>query len=244
MAEHPLQKRAKRLTAIEHLEELRTRLLVVLAVVGLFSVVAYFFSEPLLEFLTSPLRDLANAELYFHAPYEAFLARLKVALLAGFVAGSPALFAELWLFTASGLRRRERKLFFLLVSVSVVLFFLGAAFAFWVVVPAALKFLLNFQTYTLRPLLGIGSYFSFLTGMIVACGVLFDLPVILLGLVRSGILNREGLRRARKGVIVLAFLAAAILTPTPDPIGQIFLAVPLILLYEGCIGVSRWVEKR
>ncbi len=233
-----------RLSAFEHLEELRTRLLVILATVGFFSVAGYFFTEPLLEFLISPLRDLSNAELYFHAPYEAFLARLKVALLGGLVAGSPVLFAELWLFLAPGLRRRERKVVFLLIAISVLLFLLGAAFAFYVLVPMTLKFLLNFQTYSLRPLLGIDSYFSFLISVILACGIVFDLPVVLLGLVRGGVLSAQTLRGARKGVIVLVFIVAAILTPTPDPIGQVLLALPLIFLYEGCIGISRWVEKK
>jgi sec-independent protein translocase protein TatC len=212
--------------------------------VALFSVAAWFFSKPLLEFLMLPLRDTARAELYFHTPYEAFLAYLKISLLAGVLAASPLVFTQLWLFVAPGLYRKERRATFPLIVISSLLFLLGAAFAFWFLVPWGLRFLLSFQTDALRPLLGLGPYFSFLAGLILACGILFDLPVVLLGLVRQGIIRAESLARARKVALVLMLILAAILTPSPDPIGMLALAFPLIFLYEGCVWAAKWVEKK
>lgn len=229
---------------IEHLEELRRRLLVSLIAIGISSAAAYFFSSPLLDFLTIPLRRFTEATLYFHAPHEAFLAHLKVSFLVGLVASTPVLFTQLWLFIVPGLYRHERRLALPLILTSVFLFLLGAVFAFWVLVPMGLRFLLAFRTETLKPLLGIGPYFSFLIGMIIACGLVFDFPVIVLGLVRLGILSARRLETSRRAVIVLIFVLAAILTPSPDPVSQVLLAVPLLLLYEGCVGVARWVEKR
>lgn len=237
-------RRSKRLEFLQHLEELRLRLLVSLGAVTLFSVIAYFFSTPILDFLTFPLREISSAELYFHAPYEAFVTHLKVALLLGVLAASPILFAELWLFLAPGLHQKEKKVFLPLIFASALFFLGGAAFAFWVMVPFSLKFLLNFQTVSLQPLLGVNSYFSFLGGMIIAFGILFDLPVVVLGLVKGGILTQESLREARKIAFVLIFVLAAVLTPSPDPFGQLLLAVPLLLLYEACVFAAKWMGKK
>lgn len=215
-----------------------------LAAIFIFSFASYFFSKPLLEFLTLPLRQFGETALYFQSPYEAFLAHLKVSLLAGTLAAAPVFLIELWLFIAPGLHRREKKALFFLLSVSVLLFLIGAAFAFWILVPWGLRFFLGFQTYTLRPLLGIGPYFSFLAGMVLACGIAFDLPVVLLGLVGAGILKKEALRRSRKSVIVSLFILAAVLTPSTDPASQILLTLPLLLLYEACVLGAGWIEKR
>ena len=213
-----------------------------MAAIGIFSVAAWFFSKPLLEFLISPLRSRGNYTLYFHSPYEAFLTRLKVSLLAGILAASPVIFTELWLFVAPGLHRRERKTIFLLIFCSVLLFAVGAAFAYFLLVPWGLRFFLEFQTDSLRPLLSIDPYFSFLLGMVLACGIVFDLPVVVLGLVSAGILSASSLRKARKGVIVLAFVVAAVITPTTDPVAQTLLSLPLILLYEICVWVAQWMK--
>lgn len=233
-----------RLGFLDHLEELRWRLLASLAALGIFSVGAYFFSSPLLEFLTLPLRELREGELYFHAPYEAFLIRLQVSLGAGLVAASPVFLTELWIFLSPGLHRGEKRLVLSLLFISIFLFLAGAAFAFLVLVPFGLQFFLGFQTESLRPLLGIGPYLSFLLGTVLACGIVFDLPVVLLGLVEARVLSVETLRHSRKGVILLLFILAAVLTPSGDPASQILLALPLLLLYEGCVRVAGWRERR
>ena len=232
-----------RLTFLEHLEELRWRLWASLATIGIFSTAAYFFSKPLLNFLIHPLSQATGGNVYFHTPYEAFVVHLEVSLLAGILVASPVIFTELWLFLAPGFHRRERKVAILLTLFSVLLFLGGAAFAIWILIPWSLNFFLSFQTDTLRPLIGVGPYFSFLVWMVLISGVIFDLPVVVLGLVKAGILSQAALRKSRKGVIVSLFILAAVITPSGDPATQIFFTLPLILLYEVCVFVARWVEK-
>lgn len=229
---------------LDHLEELRRRLLICLAALVIFSGAGWFFSKILLEFLMCPLADLQETELYFHAPYDAFLVHFKTALLAGALFSSPVFFSELWLFLAPGLHREERKIVFPLILLSIFLFAAGAAFALWVLVPAGLRILLAFQTETLKPLLEAGPYFSFLTGMMLATGIVFILPVLLLGLVRLRVLGAAALRSARRGVAILILILAAVLTPSPDPVGQILLALPLYLLYEVSVWAAGWLEKK
>ena len=233
-----------RLGFLDHLEELRSRLLIVLAAVAGLSVLAWFFSDSLLEFLALPLIDLGENELYFHAPYDAFLIRLKVSLLTGLLLSSPVFFTELWLFLAPGLHREERRIVFPLIGISAFLFLGGAAFAFGLLVPVGLGILLAFQTDSLRPLLEAGTYFSFIMGACLASGIFFCLPVVLLGLVRLRVLGVESLRSARKGVAVLILIAAAVLTPSPDPVGQVLLGLPLYLLYEASLWVAGRLERK
>lgn len=191
------------------------------------------------------MRQLRNDyTLFFHSPYEAFLIHLKTAVCVGVIGATPFFLIELWLFVTPGLHAKERRALALLALFSVLFFLGGAAFAFWILVPWALQFFLNFQTPSLQPLLGIGPYFSFLLGTVWVSGLLFDLPVVALGLVKMGILKGETLRNYRKGVIVTLFLLAAVLTPSGDPASQILVALPLLLLYEVCIWVARWVEPK
>lgn len=236
-----LQKRAG---VLEHLEELRWRLLAGLAAIAVVTLIATFFSKPLLEFLISPLTAFGDYTLYFHSPYDGFLTYLKVSVFTGVLAASPVIFTELWLFVAPGLHRKEKRLVITLVAASLILFLAGAAFAFWVLVPWGLQFFLGFQTDFLRPLLSAGSYLSFLVTMVLAAGIVFDMPVVLLGLVSVGALDARRLRRARKAVIVVFFVVAAMLTPTTDPLTQAILTVPLVLLYEACILAAQWLQKR
>lgn len=236
-----LQKRAG---VLQHLEELRWRLLASLAAVAVVTLITTFFSEPLLEFLISPLAAFGDYTLYFQSPYDGFLTYLKVSVFTGVLAASPVVFTELWLFASPGLHRKEKRLVITLIMASLILFLAGSAFAFWALVPWGLKFFLGFQTDSLRPLLGIGPYLSFLVTMVLGTGILFDMPVVLLGLVSVGVLDAQALRRARKAVVVVFFIVAAMLTPTTDPLTQSILTVPLVLLYEACILIAQWLQKR
>jgi len=229
---------------LSHLEELRKRIIVSFLCFFAASVAAYFFSGTILDFLITPLARFQNSQLYFQKPYEAFLTHIKVAAFAGFVFSLPVLITQGWLFVSPGLFGHEKIIAALLSLICLFLFLVGAGFAYWVVVPWGIHFLLEFQTESLKPLLGIGPYLSFLTGMIVAFGLLFDFPVVLIGLVRLGATNTNVLAKGRKIVIVVIFITAAILTPSPDPISQLLLAVPLILLFELSLVVARLVEGK
>lgn len=226
-----------------HLEELRKRLLISIIAFVSATILCFIFSKELIDFLIEPLQKSQNAELFFHKPYDAFLTHLKVSGLVGLILSSPVLFSQAWLFLTPGLYPNERKLIFPLIFVSVLLFLIGASFAFFVVIPIGLHFLLSFQTEGLRPLLGIGPYFSFVVGMVISFGVLFDFPVVILGLVKLGVVKSSALARLRKVIIVGIFILAAILTPSPDPVSQLCLALPLILLFEVSLWIAKFMEK-
>lgn len=227
-----------------HLEELRTRLIVALSIFFIASIGAYFFSHSIIDFFTQPLRGHKSAELIFQTPHEAFLTHIRVSATAGFFIASPVIFSQFWLFVSPGLYSKEKKIIFPLVLGSVFLFFVGSVFAYFVVVPFTLTFLLSFQTQSLRPLLSIAPYFSFLTGMILSFGIIFEFPIIILGLVKVGITTSRELAKSRKIIALIIFIAAAVLTPSPDPVTQLLLAIPLIVLFEMSVIISRWIEKK
>lgn len=223
---------------------MRRRLIVCLVSFFLATVVCYFFSSPIIEFLIRPLRTHNHAQLFFQKPYEAFFTHIKVAGLAGFLVSLPVIFTQLWLFVTPALYQKEKKIVFPLILISVLLFLCGAFFAYAVVIPWGLYFLLSFQSESLQPLLTLTPYFSFLFGMLLSFGFLFDFPVVLIGLVHFGVLKTRTLAQARRVVIVLIFVLAAILTPSPDPISQLMMAVPLLVLFEISLLFGRFVEKK
>jgi sec-independent protein translocase protein TatC len=227
-----------------HLEELRRRLILCLVTLSLAAIAASFFSHFLLEFFTQPLSEVQGGTLFFQRPYEAFLIHVKVAIFTAIVVTSPLLITQTWLFVAPGLYQKEKKALGPIILISIVLFLLGAFFAYRIVVPLGLRFLLSFQTEELKPMLAIGPYFSFLTSMTFAFGILFDFPVVLSGLVMLGIVDRDTLVRARKLIVVFIFVGAAILTPSPDPVSQLLLAIPLFILFEISLVVAGMIEKR
>ncbi len=223
---------------LSHLEEVRRRLLIILAALTLAAAAGFFFADPLLTFLLRPLKDIEAAGLVFHKPHEAFMIHVQVAMLAGFLFSSPVIFLQAWRFAAPGLYAHEKKAATAVALWSVLLFAVGIAFAYAVAIPWGLRFLLGFQNADLRPLITAGDYFSFLTGMFAAFGLLFDFPVFILGAVRLGLVTPAQLAGSRRIVIVIIFILAAVLTPSPDPVSQILLALPLLLLFEGALWLS------
>ncbi|MBI3312765.1 MAG: twin-arginine translocase subunit TatC [Candidatus Omnitrophica bacterium] len=228
---------------VTHFEELRRRLLFSLILFVLASVAAYFFSGQLIDFFTLPLKARGDVQLFFQKPFEAFMTHLKVAALAGVVMTSPFLLSQIWFFIVPGLYQKEKKILLPMILISAALFFAGVIFAYAYILPWGLGFLLSYQTESLKPLLGIGPYFSFLTGTLIAFGVLFDFPVFIVGLVRLGVVKTKTLVKARKAFIVIIFVLSALLTPSPDPVSQLLLALPLMLLFEISLWISRFFEK-
>ena len=205
--------------------------------------VAYFFSPHIIDFLIAPLRKFHPVDLVFQRPYEAFFTHIKAAGITGFVIACPILFTELWLFLKPGLYQHEKRILFSLSLCSVLFFVAGAAFAYWVAIPFGLDFLLSYQTESLKPFIGIEAYFSFLIGMILAFGLLFDFPILILGLVKLNIVKSERIAKSRKVIIVVIFIVAAVLTPSPDPISQLILALPLWVLFEISLIAAKVMEK-
>lgn len=230
---------------LSHLEEFRKRLIVSLLCFFAAGLVSYVYSRPLLEFLMRPLDAFSeSASLFFRSPQEGFVLHIKAAALTGFVLSSPVLWAQAWLFLAPGLYGHEKKILFIISSFSVSLFLAGVFFAYGIIIPWGLEFLLSFQTDRLKPLLEAGPYFSFLSATILAFGLLFNVPVLVVGLVKLGVLSTAALEHARRGIIVLLFLLAAILTPSPDPVSQLLLALPLLVLFEVSVRVARRIEPK
>ncbi|PIV80710.1 twin-arginine translocase subunit TatC [bacterium CG17_big_fil_post_rev_8_21_14_2_50_64_8] len=225
---------------LAHLDQLRKVLihssLAALAAASL----CWFWSAKILDVLIVPIADQG---VYFTAPNEAFLTRLKIAGMVGIFAVLPFILFRVYAFVMPGLYRRERKVVAPLLIASILLFYIGIAFSFLVVIPQVIDFLLGFGTETMSPLIGVGNYFSFVARMCLAFGLVFQLPLLVLGLSWVGILNPRMLLRTWRVAIIVIASVAAILTP-PDVISQVMMAVPVLVLYFGSVLVSLLVTRR
>lgn len=234
---------------LDHLIELRTRLVrCVLALAVGFGICLYF-ADPILGFLIQPLKDAfpdGEGQLIFTKLYEVFFVELKVALFAGFFVSFPIIANQLWAFVAPGLYAKEKKAFLPFLIATPVLFVAGAALAYYVVMPTAFAWFLGFGGEAgglkIEALPTAGDYLGLVMQFILAFGMSFLLPVLLLLLNRAGIVSRAQLAGARRYVIVGIVALAAIVTP-PDPGSQLILAVPLLFLFEGSLLIMRWQER-
>ena len=231
---------------LDHLVELRSRLLrAVLALAVAFSV-CFYFAKDILAFLVQPLLDAGQNRLIYTKLYGQFFVELKVALWAAFFISFPIIANQLWAFIAPGLYAKEKKAFLPFLLATPVLFLAGASLAYYVVMPTAFHWFLGFQGtpggVAIEALPNSEDYLGLVMQFILAFGLSFLLPVLLMLLNIAGIVKREQLIKMRRYMIVLAFVIAAVATP-PDVISQLMLAVPLILLFEGSLIVMRFVER-
>ncbi|MBA4009154.1 MAG: twin-arginine translocase subunit TatC [Erythrobacter sp.] len=234
---------------LDHLIELRTRVIRALLALAVGFGVCLYFADDILGLLVLPLKQAfpeGQGQLIFTKLPEVFFVELKVALFAGFMVSFPVIANQLWAFVAPGLYAREKKAFLPFLIATPVLFTAGAALAYFVVMPTAFRFFLGYggQTggLTVQALPSAGDYLGLVMQFILAFGLTFLLPVLLLLLHRAGIITREQLVAARRYVIVAIFAIAAVVTP-PDPGSQIILAVPLLLLFEASLVLMRLQEK-
>lgn len=227
----------------DHVDELRNRLLLTITFLILVSAGCYFFSDAILQFITSPLQKLSQ-KVYFTSPYDAFVIKLQVSFWSALFITSPLLFTEFWFFIAPGLYQKEKKVFLAILLPVIALFIAGSVLAIFFVVPAALSFFLSFSNSVMQPLLSVEKYFSFVVWMALSFGIAFQMPVLLVGLVWLGILKSDQLKLLRRYLIVIIFIFAAVVTPSPDPFSQCALAVPLWILFEISLLVSRSVERK
>ncbi|MEI6418965.1 MAG: twin-arginine translocase subunit TatC [Sphingomonadales bacterium] len=236
---------------LDHLVELRSRLLRCVVYFGVFFGLAFTQAGRIFDFLVQPLVGAfapgQQGKLIYTKLYEAFFVDIKVAAFAALCMAFPLIANELWRFVAPGLYKRERKALLPFLMATPVLFTAGAALAYYVVMPAAFKFFLGFQRIGMgaidqQALPAMGEYLDLVMNMILAFGVAFLLPVLLMLLERAGIITRTQLKSARRYAIVAAFVIAAVLAP-PDLWSQIALAIPLILLYEVSI-IGIWFTER
>ena len=235
-------KEIREMSFLDHLEELRSRLIKSLFSVIIISIVAYLFSERLLNFILRPLPG--DQAVYFLSPTEAFSTRIKISLIAGIIVSVPVIFYHLWKFVVPGLFAKEVKLVIPVVLSSTAFFLVGAAFCFLFVLPISIKFLMAFGTDKLKPMIQIKDYISFVCYMSLAFGAVFELPVISFFLGRIGIISAKTLIKGRKYAVVIILIVAAVVTPTPDAFTQLMLAGPLYFLYEVSIVILKLTAKK
>ncbi len=239
---------------LEHLIELRRRLLRCLIAIVVLFFICYYFAPDIYQFLVRPLADVlddmgGNRRLIFTALHEAFFTYIKVAFFAALFIAFPFIATQLWLFIAPGLYKHEKSAFVPFLVATPILFFMGGALVYYLIFPLAWQFFLSFELTGGEGVLPIqleakvDQYLSLVMRLIFAFGLSFELPVLMTLLGRVGLVSAAGLAEKRKYAIVLAFVAAAILTP-PDVISQIGLAVPTLILYEISIWCVRVVEKK
>lgn len=237
------------MTLIEHLEELRARLVRMVAAFVVGAVIAWFVYDPILHLLITPLRKLPEAgslisrgKLIFTSPPEAFFIRLKLVSFAGLVIALPVILWQMWRFVAPGLYSHEKRYAVPFVAASMLLFASGVGLAFYSL-PKALAFLVAFGGEGIELLPRASEYLSFVMLLIVAFGVTFEFPLLLIALSLIGVLDSQKLRTGRKIAWVSMLIVAAVVTPTQDPFTMMLLAVPMALLYEGTILTVRFMKR-
>jgi len=243
----------------EHLVELRKRIIISVIVLVVIFIGVFNYSETLFEILTFPLKSgikisvrspflqiirKPGISLYFFAPVEAFWMHLKVSFVAAFMASLPVIFYQLWRFISPGLLAKEKKYIFPFVISATIFFAMGALFCFLIVLPFAMSFLLEYKTANITPMLSVEKYIDFCLKFILAFGAIFELPLVIIFLTRFGIVSPGTLAKNRKYAILASFIVAAILTPTPDAFNQTIMAIPIIMLYEIGILVSRVIYRK
>jgi len=229
-----------------HLEELRQRLIVCFIAVGIGFVVSYGFKEKLFQILTRPLISVMQTQdnMIFTSLPEAFFTYLKVAFLTGLMLAAPVIIYQFWMFVAPGLYHKERRFLVPIVFLSSVFFIGGALFGYFIVFPFGFKFFLGFATDTIRPLPSMKEYLAFAAKLLLAFGLVFELPLVITFLAKLGLVSVDFLKKNRKYALLLFFVFAAILTP-PDVVTQIMMALPLMILYEiSIVGAKIFGKKQ
>ena len=230
---------------LDHLIELRGRLIKSIIAIVLCFLLCYWQSANIFAFLIEPLLKILpeGRGLIYTAPQEAFFTYVKLSLWGAIMLAFPIIASQIWMFVAPGLYRHERKAFLPFLAATPILFALGAALAYYVVIPLALRFFAHFETPDMKQETKVGEYLSLIMTLIFGFGLAFEMPVLLTLMGRVGLISSDTLKSKRRYAIVGVFIIAAIATP-PDPVSQISLALPMILLYEISILSVRMVEKK
>jgi sec-independent protein translocase protein TatC len=238
------KKKTEPMSFLDHLEELRFRIIKCLVSILIFSIAAYIFSDQIYSILQIPLyKAVPDIKLHYFKVTEGFTIRVKMSLLAGVILSVPVILYQIWRFVVPGLYEREKKMVVPVVAAGSIFFLLGAIFCFFVVLPRAIVFLSSVAFKGLEPTWMIQEYFSFVMQLILAFGATFELPILCFFLGRLGIIDSKLLARGRRYALVGIATLAAIVTP-PDIFSQVVLALPVYLLYELSILIVKLTGKR
>ncbi len=231
----------KKLPITSHLQELRKRLIVSFIAIGVGFVLCYSFADSIFNILAAPLLKVMpqGGSLIFISVAEAFFTYMKVAFIASVILTSPFILYQIWAFVAPGLYQKEKKYVVPFVLGGSLFFAIGVLFGYFVAIPVGFKFLLGYATDVIKPMPSMKEYLSFSIKFLLAFGLVFEFPVVLVLLAKIGIIDAKMLARQRKYAILLIFIIAAAVTPSPDLISQVVMALPLMALYELSILLSR-----
>jgi len=231
----------RNLSFLSHIQELRRRLIWCIIAVAIGATICFTFREWIIYFLKLPA---GNPELIRTEVTEMLSVAMRVSLFGGIALAMPVITFQLIMFVSPALTRREKKYIYLVLPWIALMFLGGVAFGYFVLLPPAMKFLFEFGSNVAAPMFKIGNYIAVVTRLLLSIGLVFEMPVVTTFLARIGIIKPEWLAGKRKPAIILAFIAAAIITPTFDPINQCLVAIPLIILYEMGIWLAKLVYPR
>jgi sec-independent protein translocase protein TatC len=235
----------ERMPLTSHLEELKTRLIRILIVVGAGFGFCYLFKEWAFAVIAKPLVEVmpSQSSMMFTGLPEAFFIHMKIAFFASLFLTAPYTLFEIWRFISPGLYKNERRLVFPFIFFSSILFIGGILFGYFIALPPAFEFFVSFSTDFLKPMISFREYLSLTLKFLLAFGLCFEMPVFMFFLAKVGIVTSKMLAKQRRYAILIIFIVAAILTPSPDAISQILMAVPLMVLYEVSIVVAKFARK-
>jgi sec-independent protein translocase protein TatC len=238
-----------RLTLFEHLDELRRRLFICIIAVVVGILVAAIFNSFMFDVLLHPLREIPNlpataTKITTFSPAEPFMVSLKVWAVGGLILAAPILIFELWAFLAPAFTANEKKYFYPVVFATTILFFLGVLLAYFLVLPKGLGWLLTFNEGAFNVQLRGEDYFTFMALFILAFGVVFELPVVLVLLAKVGVIDDKWLKKNRRWAVVVLAFAAAVITPSQDAFSMLAMFIPLYVLYEVSVVLARFVQPK
>ena len=231
----------KKLSVLKHLSELRRRLIRCVIAVSITSIISFIFAKQIFQILILPTEGI---NLVYIEMTEMIGTYMKVSLASGIILAMPYLVYQVIMFVSPALTRKEKKYVYLILPWIAFMFMGGVIFGYFILIPPATKFLITFGSDIATPQIKIGNYISIVTRLLLAIGCVFEMPVITTFLARLGIITPGWLARKRKGAVIFAFILAAMVTPTIDPINQCLVAVPLIGLYEVSIWLARLVQRK
>ncbi len=232
-----------RLTLIEHLDEFRTRIIKSLASLVLGMVIAFIFSATLLDWLIKPCLPFIK-ETYFTSPLQPFNIRLKVSFFAGIILASPVILYQVWRFIKPALTLKERRVIRGLFAFALILFLSGVALAYYFIVPIGVDVLLHYATPSMKPLISTAEMVDFVVLFLLAMGIVFEVPIIMMGLAKVGLIDYRMLNQNRKYAVFGVVVIATAVTPGSEVLTSLILAVPLYFLFELSVVIVRFMERR